>query len=183
MDDLSTLCYASRHGAKRWDTGGVCLHLHPAYLSISIPVGICLHLYLHLHPVVLHVPSPLGCELQVYQLPFQSLSLDSRLPCLLLLLLRILLSPLLTPNSPAWAQLKKYFLRTALFILKTLCNQSPDTIQVWNLNKFTSVYDIKNLQVEIGREFNQNLLYLITEMLAFNISNIILDTFGYNHSI
>lgn len=88
------------------------------------PVGICLHL----HSVVLHALPSLGSQLQVDQLPSQSLSPALGLLCMLLLLLGILLSLLLTPNSPAWAQLK-YFLRTALFILRTLCNQLLDTIQ------------------------------------------------------
>lgn len=43
--------------------------------------------------------------------------------------------------------------------------------------------ETNNLQDETEREFNHNLLCLITERLASDIANIILDTFGYNHSI
>lgn len=53
----------------------------------------------------------------------------------------------------------------------------------WNFNKFTRIYDINNLQDKTERKFHYNLLYLITEMLSFNVSKVILDIFGCNYSI
>lgn len=157
-------------GPTRQDQPGFCLHLHSHLLPCSPSCLLSSKSISHL----------LSCSLQPLGL------------CMLCLLLGVPPSPLLTPNSPfgwAWEVLSQ---GNSLdeHILQTLCNQSRDTIYdgpnvltVSNLNKFTSIYQIKNPPDETEKKFLYILPYLITEMLAFDISNIISDTFGYNHSM
>lgn len=63
------------------------------------------------------------------------------------------------------------------------CRWPQSLYTAWNCNNFTSLHYINNLHNGIWKIFDHNLLCLITEMLAFNISDIILDTFGCNHFI